>query len=90
MKNYLLLLIALICVSLSSNAQKDSKKTKKDLELISVEQQDKELAGEYFNRWSIEADFGQSKGSKPYADGYFANNPPPFPRREKRRARVVM
>ncbi|QBZ98439.1 OmpA family protein [Flavobacterium sangjuense] len=74
MKKYLLLLITLFCVSLSSNAQKDSKKNKKDLELISVEQ-DKELEGEYFNRWSIEADFGQAKGSKPYTDGYYANNP---------------
>ena len=75
MKNCLLLLIALICVSLSSNAQKDGKKSKKDLELISVEPQVKELAGEYFNRWSIEADFGQAKGSKPYSEGYFGNNP---------------
>ncbi|WP_309612524.1 OmpA family protein [Flavobacterium sp.] len=75
MKKCLLTLITLFCISLSSNAQKDSKKIKKDLELISVEQQDKELAGEYFNRWSIEADFGQAKGSKPYTDGYYANNP---------------
>ena len=75
MKNYLLLLITLFCFSLSSNAQKDSDKNKKDLELITVEAQDKELAGEYFNRWSIEADFGQAKGSKPYTDGYYGNNP---------------
>lgn len=74
MKKYLLLLITLFFVSLSANAQKDSKKNKKDLELVSVEP-DTELAGEYFNRWSIEADFGQAKGSKPYSDGYFANNP---------------
>lgn len=75
MKNCLLLLIALICVSLSSNAQKDSDKNKKDLELITVEAQDKELVGGYFNRWSIEADFGQAKGSKPYSTGYWGNNP---------------
>lgn len=74
MKKYLLLLITLFCVSLSSNAQKDSKKNKKDSELISVEP-DKELEGEYFNRWTIEADFGQAKGSKPYTEGYYANNP---------------
>ena len=74
MKKYLLLLTTLFCVSLSSNAQKDSKKEKKDLELISVEQ-DNELGGEYFNRWSIEADFGQAKGSKPYTVGYYGNNP---------------
>ncbi|MES2410010.1 MAG: OmpA family protein [Bacteroidota bacterium] len=75
MKNYLLLLTTLFCFSLSSNAQEDSKKNKRDLELISVEPTDKELAGEYFNRWSIEADFGQAKGSKPYTEGYYGNNP---------------
>lgn len=75
MKNYLLLLTTLFCFSLSSNAQNDSKKNKKDLELISVEPTDKELSGEYFNRWSIEADFGQAKGSKPYTEGYYGNNP---------------
>ena len=77
MKNYLLLLITLFCFSLSSTAQKDSKKSKKskkDLELVSVEQP-KELSGEYFNRWSVEADFGQAKGSKPYTSGYYGNNP---------------
>jgi OOP family OmpA-OmpF porin len=74
MKNYLLLLITLFCVSLSSNAQKDGKKGKKDLDLISTEP-DKELTGEYINRWSVEADFGQAKGLKPYTEGYFGNNP---------------
>ena len=77
MKNYLLLLITVFCFSLSANAQKDKKKKDKDLELIAAEP-DKELVGEYFNKWSIEADFGQAKGSKPYADGYFANNPKKF------------
>ncbi|MDN3677131.1 OmpA family protein [Flavobacterium paronense] len=77
MKNYLLLLIPVFFITLSSNAQKDNKKNKKDLELITVNP-DKELVGEYFNRWSIEAEFGQAKGSKPYADGYYANNPGKF------------
>jgi len=73
MKNYLLLLVTFFCFSITINAQKE-KKNKKDLELISVNP-DKELVGEYFNRWSIEADFGQSKGSKPYASGYYASSP---------------
>ena len=73
MKNYLLLLVTFFCFSVTINAQKE-KKNKKDLELISVNP-DKELVGEYFNRWSIEADFGQSKGSKPYASGYYASSP---------------
>lgn len=76
MKNCLLLLIAASCFSLSANAQK-TKKKKNDLELISAEP-DKELVGGTFNKWSIEADFGQAKGSKPYTDGYFANNPGKF------------
>ena len=74
MKNCLLLLLTLFCVSLSI-AQKDNKKSKKDLELISVEPTDNDPSKEYFNRWSIEADFGQAKGSKPYTDGYFGSNP---------------
>ena len=76
MKNYLLLLITVFCLSLSSNAQKN-KKNNKDLELISAEP-DKELVGETFNRWSLEADFGQSKGSKPYTEGYYGNRPDKF------------
>ena len=77
MKNYLLLLLTLFCVSLSTNAQKVSKKNKKDLELISVKP-DKGLVKKTINRWSIEADFGQAKGSKPYTTGYYGNNPKKF------------
>lgn len=76
MKNCLLLLITAFCFSLSVNAQKDKKK-KNDLELISAEP-DKELVGETFNRWSLEAEFGQAKGAKPYTDLYYANNPGKF------------
>ena len=76
MKNSLLLLITFLCFSLSSTAQKKQKK-QKDLELIQAEP-DKELVGETFNRWSIEADFGQAKGSKPYTNGYYANRPDKF------------
>ena len=68
MKKYLLLLMTFLCFSQATNAQK------KDLELISVEP-NKELTGEYFNRWSIEATVGQAKGSKPYTAGYYASNP---------------
>ncbi|HNP31715.1 MAG TPA: OmpA family protein [Flavobacterium sp.] len=78
MKKLLLLSITVFCFSLSANAQKkDKKKKTNDLELISAEP-DKELVGETFNRWSIEADFGQAKGSKPYTDGYYANDPGKF------------
>jgi OOP family OmpA-OmpF porin len=76
MKNSLLLLITFLSFSLSSIAQKD-KNNKVALDLIAAEP-DKELVGETFNRWSIEADFGIAKGSKPYTDGYYANNPGKF------------
>lgn len=36
----------------------------------------KEVAEETpFNRWTIEAAVGQSKGMRPYTDGYFSSNP---------------
>lgn len=31
-----------------------------------------------YNRWSIELSVGQSKGVKPYADGYYSSNPNKF------------
>jgi len=74
MKHSLLLLSTVLCFSLATNAQKKDKKNKVALDLIAAEP-DKELTGETFNRWSIEAEFGQSKGSKPYTDGYYGNNP---------------
>jgi OOP family OmpA-OmpF porin len=77
MKNRLLLLLTILCFSLAINAQKRNDKNKNNLELQATEP-DKQLVGETFNRWSIEASFGQSKGSKPYTDGYYANNPGTF------------
>jgi OOP family OmpA-OmpF porin len=77
MKKHLLLVIALFSITLSGNAQdkKDDKKATK--ELIGVEA-DKEIVGDSYNRWSVEVDFGQSKGGKPYAEGYFASDPDTF------------
>lgn len=71
MKSRIAILITLFCLSLSSKAQKDSSK---DLELIKAEP-NKELTKENFNRWSIEADFGQARGLKPYTEGYYAIHP---------------
>ena len=75
MKNYLLLVTAFFCISLSSYAQKDKKNNDKDL--ISVETSN-EIVGETFNRWSVEFDLGQSKGAKPYTDGYYASDADKF------------
>lgn len=77
MKKYLLLSITVLCFLQYCNAQQDNKNKKDDLELISVEP-DTELTQKTFNRWSIEADFGQAKGSKPYTTGYYGNNPRKF------------
>jgi OOP family OmpA-OmpF porin len=76
MKNKLLLLIALVSTSISVNAQ-DNKENKIDKELISVEP-DKEIVTDTYNKWSVELDLGQSKGTKPYAPGYFGSDPSKF------------
>ncbi len=76
MKNKLLLLIALVSTSISVNAQ-DKKENKSDKDLISVEP-DKEIVTDSYNKWSVEVDFGQSKGAKPYAPGYFGSDPSKF------------
>ena len=77
MKNYLLLVTAFFCISLSSFAQKDKNNNKKDLELISAETNN-EIDGDIYNRWSVEFDLGQSKGAKPYTDGYYASDADKF------------
>ena len=77
MKNYQLLVTAFFCISLSSYAQKDIKDNEKNLDLISVETSN-EIDGDTFNRWSVEFDLGQSKGSKPYTDGYYASDADKF------------
>lgn len=77
MKKHLLILVTLLFVSFASNAQ-DATTTKadskKDKELKEIEP-DQEIVYDSFNRWSIELDFGQSKGTKPYATGYYYSNP---------------
>jgi OOP family OmpA-OmpF porin len=76
MKKSLLLLLTFLSFSTASNAQKD-KKNNVPLDLIAAEP-DKELVGQTFNRWSIEVETGQAKGSKPYTDGYYGNSPGKF------------
>ena len=77
MKNYLLLILTLFCISLSSYSQKDEKDNDKNLELTSVET-DNEIDGDTYNRWSVEFDLGQSKGAKPYTEGYYASDADKF------------
>ncbi|MEM0542342.1 OmpA family protein [Flavobacterium sp. j3] len=74
MKKYLLILVPFLCITTFINAQKKDENKKKNQELINVEPVN-EAVGERFNRWSIEASFGQAKGSKPYTVGYYGNKP---------------
>ncbi|TBX66980.1 OmpA family protein [Flavobacterium silvisoli] len=77
MKKHLLLVITLLSASVVLTAQEKKNEKKADKEFISADV-DKEIQGDTYNRWSIEVDFGQSKGGKPYADGYFASDPDKF------------
>ena len=77
MKNYLLLVTAFFCISLSSYAQKDEKDNEKNLELTSVEANN-EIVGDTYNQWSLEFDLGQSRGGRPYSEGYFGSDPSKF------------
>ncbi|RZJ31712.1 MAG: OmpA family protein [Flavobacterium sp.] len=65
MKRYLLLMPFIALASQPILAQNDS--IKKDRVMDSDP--------ESYHRWTIEAGFGQSKGVKPYAPGYYYSNP---------------
>jgi OOP family OmpA-OmpF porin len=73
MKKNLLLVVALF--SFSIYAQEDSKKASSDLEIING---DAEVDEDYYNRWSVEFDLGQSKGAKPYTEGYYSSEADKF------------
>lgn len=73
MKKNLLLVVALF--SFSMYAQEDSKKASSDLEIING---DAEADEDYYNRWSVEFDLGQSKGAKPYTEGYYSSEADKF------------
>ena len=77
MKNYLLLILALFCISLSTYSQKDEKDNDKNLDLTSVET-DNETVGDTYNQWSLEFDLGQSRGGRPYSKDYFGSDPSKF------------
>ncbi len=67
MKKYLLLIPFLVLAAPSAEAQTQTDSTKTDRVMDSDP--------EGYHRWTIEAAFGQSKGIKPYADGYFYSDP---------------
>ncbi len=73
MKKNLLLVVALF--SFSIYAQEDSKKGGSDIEIING---DAEVDEDYYNRWSVEFDLGQSKGAKPYTDKYYSSDADKF------------
>lgn len=45
---------------------------------VSAQEPPTETATDEYNKWSFEINVGQSKGIKPYTEGYYANNPKKF------------
>jgi len=74
MKKPLLLLITLLSATVTIIAQQKDENKNAGTDLIAAKT-DKEVVGDSFNRWSLEFDLGQSKGGKPYADGYYMSDP---------------
>jgi OOP family OmpA-OmpF porin len=72
MKKNLLTFTLGLFLSTLTYAQNDS--SKKDKELKEIEP-DQEIVYDSYNKWSIELEAGQSKGTKPYAVGYYYSNP---------------
>lgn len=75
MKIKLLLVVALF--SFSTYAQDDSTKGTPVSEIVNGDAE-ADLDKDYYNRWSVEFDLGQSKGAKPYTEGYFASDADKF------------
>ena len=69
-KSLLLLSISLLTITTSIAQQKDDKN--KD---VSKEAKDAAIISNAFNKWTVEVSGGQSKGIKPYSNGYFSSNP---------------
>ena len=63
-----LLLLSFSLLSLSSFAQDDKKKDDKDASDAVIEHNT-------YNKWTIEAVAGMTKGTKPYSSGYYSSNP---------------
>jgi len=68
MKKPILLLSLLTLTFATAEAQEGTR-------VANMEDIINEMEPEGYNRWTIEAGAGMSKGIKPYADGYFASNP---------------
>src|SRR6187431_1895664 len=63
-----LLLLSFSLLSFTGFAQDDKKADDKDANDAVIEHNT-------YNKWTIEAVAGQSKGTKPYSDGYYTSNP---------------
>ncbi len=62
-----LLFLPLAVLAFGSMSAQDNDKAK--------EAQDVAKQGDTYNKWTIEASVGQSKGTRPYTAGYFSSNP---------------
>ncbi len=61
-----LLLFSMLALTFSASAQEESEDPNEKV---------KDSPRDSYNRWSVDINAGQSKGIKPYADGYYGNNP---------------
>ena len=67
-KSLLLLTFSLFAITNGIAQEKDKKE-------ISNDANDAKIVKNTYNKWTVEVIAGQSKGIKPYSDGYFSSNP---------------
>src|SRR5690606_4194972 len=68
MKKPILFLSLLVLTFASADAQEGNR-------VANMEDIINQIDPESYNRWTIEASAGMSKGIKPYTEGYFSSNP---------------
>ncbi len=75
-----LVLISFSASNLSAQkvAPKSASKTKTEVTTKKTIKQMKKALNDSINKWSFEVMVGQSKGVRPYADGYYSSNPNRF------------
>jgi OOP family OmpA-OmpF porin len=67
-KSLLLLTFSLLAITNGIAQEKDKKE-------ISNDANDAQIVKNTYNKWTVEVVAGQSKGIKPYSEGYFSSNP---------------
>lgn len=67
-KGLLLLTFSLLAITTSVAQKKDKKE-------VSNEANDAKIVKNTYNKWTVEVNAGNSKGIRPYTDGYFSSDP---------------